>query len=252
MMSTKTTTPPQDLQDVSQNGPQPVEDDGKQQINWLMNRSRTGEDKPHHFLLMLRYVLFNMLGFALLTAAYLQGWIETLLTVDRSFLCIGIFLVFLSGLAVCTWRVWQTSRELNQVKSFDPLTSSATADYIAKLRGRSGESRSILASTLRLRLAQRISAVRHVAGSLVLLGLIGTVIGFIIALSGVDPAQAADVKSIAPMVSTMIEGMSTALFTTLVGGVLNLWLMVNYRLLYGGTVKLLTALIDFGEEHANA
>ena len=107
-------------------------------------------------------------------------------------------------------------------------------------------------SALRLRLTNRIVIVRHVANTLVFLGLIGTVIGFIIALSGVDPARAADVKSIAPMVSTMIEGMSTALFTTLVGGVLNLWLMVNYRLLYGGTIKLVTALIDFGEEHARA
>jgi hypothetical protein len=52
------------------------------------------------------------------------------------------------------------------------------------------------------------------------------------------------------MVSTLIEGMSTALFTTLVGAVLNVWLMVNYHLLAGGTVKLITALVELGEEHA--
>ena len=91
---------------------------------------------------------------------------------------------------------------------------------------------------------------RHAAGSLVLLGLIGTVVGFIIALSGVDPESASDVQSIAPMVSSLIEGLSTALYTTLIGSVLNVWLMINYRLLAGGTVKLVTALIDLGEDNA--
>jgi biopolymer transport protein ExbB/TolQ len=94
--------------------------------------------------------------------------------------------------------------------------------------------------------------VRNVAGSLVILGLIGTVIGFIIALSGVQPEQAADVKAITPMISTLISGMSTALYTTLVGSVLNIWLMINYHVLAGGTVKLITALFEFGEEHARA
>jgi hypothetical protein len=84
----------------------------------------------------------------------------------------------------------------------------------------------------------------------VLLGLIGTVIGFVIALSGVRPDVVSDVNSIGPMVSTLISGMSIALYTTLVGSLLNIWLMVNVRLLEGGTVKLLTATVEAGERHA--
>jgi hypothetical protein len=38
------------------------------------------------------------------------------------------------------------------------------------------------------------------------------VIGFIIALSGVDPATAGDVNAIGPMVSALIGGMSVALY----------------------------------------
>ena len=163
-----------------------------------------------------------------------------------------IFLVFLVGLVVCAYRITQTSRELNRAKPFDPLVPSLAAEFLAKSRGRSGESRAILISTLRLKLTQRIAMVRHTANSLVLLGLIGTVIGFIIALSGVDPDKAGDFNSVAPMVSTLIEGMSTALYTTLVGAVLNVWLMINYRLLAGGTTKLITGLIEFGEDHARA
>jgi biopolymer transport protein ExbB/TolQ len=83
----------------------------------------------------------------------------------------------------------------------------------------------------------------------VFLGLLGTVIGFIMALSGVDAQAAGDVESIAPMVTTLIDGMSVALYTTLVGAVLNIWLMVNYRLLEGGTVTLLTTIVELGERH---
>ena len=108
------------------------------------------------------------------------------------------------------------------------------------------EDRAVIAGATRLRLSHRIAVVRHIANSLVLLGLIGTVVGFILALSGVDPEIAGDFASVSPMVSTLIRGVSTALYTTLVGGVLNLWLTVNYQMLATGTVKLITSLQELG------
>ena len=55
------------------------------------------------------------------------------------------------------------------------------------------------------------------AAALVVLGLVGTVIGFIIALSGVTAEDAGDVSTVRPMISTLISGMSVALYTTLGG-----------------------------------
>jgi biopolymer transport protein ExbB/TolQ len=99
---------------------------------------------------------------------------------------------------------------------------------------------------LTLKLQARIAGVRHLAGSLVFLGLIGTVAGFMIALAGVDPKAAGDVDAVAPMVATLIDGMGLALATTLVGAVLNLWLMTSYRVLEHGTAKLLAELLERG------
>ena len=224
------------------------DDEGRRQITWLLERLKPSQARPHHYLMLLRFALVNLIASALLAAAYLHGLVDRVLIADQTNLSVAIFLVFLGGLVICTWKILQASRELNQVKSLDPLTPSAVTRYLARLRGRSGNSRAIFATTLRLRLTQRIAVVRHIAGSLVLLGLIGTVLGFIIALSGVDPQRASDVKAIAPMISTLIAGMSTALYTTLVGAVLNVWLMVDYRLLASGTVKLITALVELGED----
>ncbi len=231
---------------------QPGDPQGEERLAWLSTKADLARERPYHYLLLLRFTLINMLGLALLGGAYVQGLVGMVLVADRTYLSGLIFLVFLGGLGICARKVWQTSRELNEVRSFDPLVSSRAAEYLAQLRGRSGDSRGILAGSLRLKLTQRVAVVRHVAGALVLLGLIGTVIGFIIALSGVQPDQASDVKAITPMVSTLISGMSTALYTTLVGAVFNVWLMTNYYLLAGGTVKLITALLEFGEEHARA
>ena len=234
-------------------GAAPPGDQGaEEQLAWLTAKSGQAGETPYHYLLMLRFVLINMLGFALLAAAQIQGLIEMVLAADRTYLSVLIFFVFLGGLGICALKVWQTSRDLNQVRAFDPLDASRAAEYMARLRGRGGDSRAILASSLRLKLSQRVTVVRHVAGSLVLLGLIGTVVGFIIALSGIDPERASDVTAITPMISTLVAGMSTALYTTLVGSVLNVWLMINYHVLAGGTVKLITALLEFGEEHARA
>jgi biopolymer transport protein ExbB/TolQ len=235
-----------------QTGRQASDKDANQHIAWLMSQEQASDAGAHEYLLLFRFLLVNLLAFALVGAAYFQGLIDEIFIADRTHLTMVIVAVFVGGLAVCARKIWQTSKELNQVKDFDPLVKSKTSTYIAQLRGRPAESRAILASTLRLKLSQRAGIIRHVAGSLVLLGLIGTVIGFIIALSGVDPEQASDVSSVTPMVSTLIEGMSTALYTTLVGAVLNIWLLINYHLLAGGTVKLIASLVELGEEFGKA
>ena len=55
---------------------------------------------------------------------------------------------------------------------------------------------------------------------------------------------------LSPMVTELLAGMSVALYTTLVGAVLHLWLMVNYHLLAGGAARLVVALIGLGEANA--
>lgn len=253
MAYTASPTQPTDAYGLPQASPtSPCGPEAAERLAWLASKSRAAHQRPYHYLLLLRFVLINMVGFALLGAAYLQGLVDKVVVADQTYISVVIFAIFLGGLGVCAVKVWQTSRELNQIKSFDPLARSRAAEYLALLRGRSGDVRSIMAGSLRLKLTQRVAVVRQLASSLVLLGLIGTVVGFIIALSGVQPEQASDVKAITPMVSTLIAGMSTALYTTLVGSVLNVWLMINYQLLAGGTVKLITGLLEFGEEHASA
>lgn len=201
----------------------------------------------YRYLLLVRFGLFNLVALSLLAGAYLQGWLDGIVSAELAELSGLIAALFAYGWAFCAARVWRTSRELNDLQAGTPAPGSLAGGYLAGIGATDAAGREVLQGVLRLKLTHRISVVRHVANALVFLGLIGTVIGFIIALSGVDPARATDAELVGGMVSTLISGMSVALNTTLVGAVLYVWLIVNHRLLAGGTVDLLTAALEHGE-----
>lgn len=199
---------------------------------------------------VLRFALVNLVAAALLGAAWLEGWLDAMLAGDETRLVLVIAVVFAAGLVACGRRLLEVSRELDRLHRPSGPGDGEVGRYLAWVRDRDAQGRALAAATLKLRLSARIAPVRHVAASLVVLGLIGTVIGFIIALSGVEAGAAASAEAIGPMVSTLISGMSVALHTTLAGAILNIWLTVDYRLLEAATVGLMTGIIELGERHA--
>ena len=177
---------------------------------------------PYRSLLVLRYILLNVIAFALLGVAWSQGYVHMVIDADQTYLSVVIFLVFVVGLVLCTQKLWQTNSEIDALKTPEGLQSKAVSHLLVQNHEGAG-----ISGSMRLRLSHRISVVKHLGNTLVLLGLIGTVLGFIIALSGVDPETASDVNSIAPMVSKLIQGMSTALYTTLIGSIFNVLSLIH-------------------------
>lgn len=188
------------------------------------------------YLLIYRFILVNVIGFALLAIAALQGWVGDLLAADVTNLVIVIFAVFVVGLVICSQKIVRTSLHIDRLKRAAPDRPGLAGSYF-------DGPPELLAEALKSRLFSRIAVVRQFASALVVLGLVGTVIGFIIALSGVTADDAGDVSTVRPMISTLISGMSVALYTTLVGALLGLWLTVNYRILSTGTATLYAEML---------
>jgi hypothetical protein len=209
-------------------------------------------DATHRSLLLLRFALLNLTATALVLAAALQGWIDPILRSDTLHIVKLIAAVFVLGLIQCTGRILKLSRELDGLEQGAPAPGTRGAAFLVSIRGLDGQGRATLASALRLKLATRLGGIRHTASTLVLLGLVGTVVGFIEALSGVDPSIVGDAAAIGPMVSSLLHGMAIAHYTTLVGSLLNIWLMLDYRLVECGTVHFLTRLVEIGERHGRS
>ena len=201
------------------------------------------------FLLLLRFGLINIVAFALLVAAWAQGLVAKVINSDVTNMVILISVVFIVGLILSGYRVWKVSKQLNAAYEFDPKQRSRAADFLRKSKGKDAGTRANLGQALRLKLFSRIIHIRYIASSLTILGLIGTVLGFIIALSGVDPEVASNPSAISPMVTQLIEGMSVALYTTLVGSILSVWLGLIYQMLATGTSNLVSKIIELAESN---
>lgn len=213
---------------------------------------RVEEHRRTSSLLVLRFVLFNLLAMALTCAAWMQGWIAPLFTDVAGAMVGAIVAVFVAGWLWCARLVVDTGAELDQVKSGRLRAGSRAGRHLTALTGATKARRRALETSLSLKLQARIAGPRHLAGSLVFLGLIGTVAGFMMALSGVDPSRAGDPAAVAPMVARLIDGMGLALSTTLAGAVLNLWLVTCWRMLEHGTAKLLAELLERGAVDGDA
>jgi hypothetical protein len=199
---------------------------------------------------VLQFALVNVISLALCAAAWLEGWLDGAFTGASLWPCLLIVAAFVYGLVYCGLSLLRVGRELDDLNAGSPRADSRAAWYLAQLGEAGADRRVTVTGLLRLRLAQAPSAVRHIAGILVFMGLVGTVIGFIVALSGVDPQKVPAVDNVAPMVARLINGMSIALYTTLIGSVLHLWLMITQRILAGSALALYQAIVERGEGDA--
>jgi len=187
-------------------------------------------------LIVYRFAIVNIVGFALFGMAAAQGWLSRMVDADSTGLVYVIFGVFLVGLGSCAYKLYRTSVELINIKSTGTLRSDRARRYT---EGRP----EMMAEALKAELFSRIISIRQYASALVVLGLIGTVTGFIIALSGVTAEEAGDLAAVQPMIAQLISGMSIALYTTLEGAILGLWLTVNHRILSTGTSSLYSEIL---------
>ncbi|GAB3677047.1 MotA/TolQ/ExbB proton channel family protein [Salinisphaera aquimarina] len=86
-----------------------------------------------------------------------------------------------------------------------------------------------------------------ICGLLIKLGLLGTVIGFIVMLATVDSTQSFDVAAIQQLLVGMSQGMRVALYTTLVGLATSMVLSLHYLLLDRAADRLQSRIVIFAQ-----
>ena len=202
----------------------------------------------YKYLLILRYSLINLVGLIFLFVLITQGYVTKAIKADITNMVIVILTLFAVGFILAAYRTFWLSRELNY-SFFKILPNHSLAkEFLQNTKKLDASSRNNLAASLRIKLSSKIGYIKFMANTLVILGLIGTVIGFIIALSGVDGSVSSNPEEVSKMVSTLIQGMSVALYTTLVGSICSVWLNICYQIMSTGANKLLSKIIELGEK----
>ena len=202
----------------------------------------------YKYLLILRYSLINLVGLIFLFVLITQGYVTKAIKADITNMVIVILMLFAVGFILAAYRTFWLSRELNY-SFFKTLPNHSLAkEFLQSSKKLDASSRNNLAASLRIKLSSKINYIKFMANTLVILGLIGTVIGFIIALSGVDGSVSSNPEEVSKMVSTLIQGMSVALYTTLVGSICSVWLNICYQIMSTGANNLLSKIIELGEK----
>ena len=202
----------------------------------------------YKYLLILRYSLINLVGLIFLFVLITQGYVTKAIKADITNMVIVILTLFAVGFILAAYRTFWLSRELNY-SFFKILPNHSLAkEFLQNSKKLDASSRNNLAASLRIKLSSKIGYIKFMANTLVILGLIGTVIGFIIALSGVDGSVSSNPEEVSKMVSTLIQGMSVALYTTLVGSICSVWLNICYQIMSTGANNLLSKIIELGEK----
>ena len=204
--------------------------------------------------LLYKWLIVNSFAALLVYVAWLRDWIALVIESDASYISLVIGVVFLVFWAVSSFHIVSLNREI--VRFSGRAESGLAAEYVGKLRAKAAKTagapldQGMLAGALRARLFLPIQIIDYVANVLILLGLIGTVVGFVIAVSGLGDSIAGgtNLERVQGVLGQIVNGMGVALFTTLVGAILGgLWLEIHYRMLARAAGGLAIDIVEYAD-----
>jgi hypothetical protein len=173
-----------------------------------------------------KLIVVNVIAMMLLYFFWMNSWVHYAVASDPTMIIFVIIACLGWGLALCIRRSWQIDRELANIHDADQRLRPYTE------------------TSLQMRFANRLAFIQHLAGTVVILGLVGTVVGFIIALFGISPETLASMDTMVRAITQILSGMSVAFYTTLVGMLAALWLDFNLIVLNQSLSKLYFKLVE--------
>lgn len=231
----------------------------------LERRARPRVDSTH-LLLLKGFLVWTMVG-----VAGLAGWHYSLLQevwrADSTGLAVGITVVFAGTAVRGSWHVLRLSRELNHVADVEgyverhgslafgsvaqvpgphpTFPEGRVVEHVRHLQkkaeisqGRGHLDQRLLLDAFEADLRRGQEFGWFVADLLLSLGLLGTVIGFILMLGPISGLDTTDESAIKVALASMSGGMAVALYTTLTGLVGGMLLKVQGFLLDGAVQEL--------------
>jgi MotA/TolQ/ExbB proton channel family len=160
-------------------------------------------------------VLMGVLVFVGVVMWWRGAW-QALNTADPTGITQLITLVFFVALLWCGARAWTLRNEMHALNRSIPAAQNWASEYLFSLKN-PGADRDALAELLTEKASGSHETAWWFNGLLLKLGLLGTVVGFILMAFTVANFDAFDVEKAQVLLRNMTRGMGVALLTTLVG-----------------------------------
>ncbi len=228
---------------------------------------------------LLHWMIFT--GLCLFAAVLLwhYGLVRQMLAADRTYISAVIVLLYIGASLHCLWRTLVVSREAQAARraaalfaeggqsvvvvgdnvaidGVRPLPKGLVASHIRDLAVKSAlqNGRRIDQTLLLRRLAGNLRGSNGFGGfagdTLMKLGLIGTIVGFIMMLAPIAGLDTGNQGAIKASMNLMSEGMAVAMYTTLAGLIGSILVRIQYYMLEDATSQLFAFAVGLIDVHA--
>src|SRR5215218_5704567 len=229
----------------------------------------SGRDTPERGVLLL-WMIFTGLSIFAVFLLWRYGLIHLMVASDRTYISSLIAVLYLITCGHCFWRTRAIAREgevargcravlsaPDGAKALDAdargLPGGLVTDHIrslvtkAKAQATGRIDQSLLLRSLADRLRGSNGFGAFASDTLMKLGLLGTIIGFIIMLAPIATLDAADKAAMKSSMGMMSDGMAVAMYTTLAGLVGSILVRIQYYMLDDATAKLFAFAVGLTE-----
>ncbi|MGO4128986.1 MotA/TolQ/ExbB proton channel family protein [Inquilinus sp. YAF38] len=218
---------------------------------------------------LLPWLIFTGVSLFAVVLLWYFGLIGRMVASDPTHISLIISVLYVASSLHCLWRVLAISREGDAaVKAAQAvvgngrrvlaegglppgLVSGHIRDLATKAALQGGErlDQTLLLRVLASRLRGSNAFGAFASDTLMKLGLLGTIIGFIMMLAPIAGLDTENREAVRSSMSLMSDGMAVAMYTTLVGLAGSVLLKIQYSLLDGATAKIFAFAVDLTEVH---
>src|ERR1700744_2461765 len=229
----------------------------------------TGGDIPERGPLLL-WMIFTGLSVFAAVLLWRYGYIHLMVASDRTYISSIIGVLYVVTCVHCFWRTRAIAKEAEIGRRCRAILSSPDAaraldadaralpaglvtDHIRNLvtkaatQGAGPIDQTLLLRSLADRLRGSNGFGAFVSDTLMKLGLLGTIIGFIIMLAPLATLDAADKVAMKSSMGMMSDGMAVAMYTTLAGLVGSILVRIQYYMLDAATQRVFSDAVMLTE-----
>jgi len=230
-----------------------------------------GKDTAERGVLLL-WMIFTGLSLFAAFLLWRYGLIRLMVSSDRTYISSAIAVLYIATSVHCFWRTRAIAREGEAARGCrailarpdgaraladeaSDLPRGLVTDHIkslvqkAEVQAKGPIDQTLLLRTLADRLRGSNGFGAFASDTLMKLGLLGTIIGFIIMLAPIATLDAADKVAMKSSMGMMSDGMAVAMYTTLAGLIGSIMVRIQYYMLDTATQRVFSDAVVLTETH---